>query len=456
MPPPPSFSCPVIGRWATLLRDSRGGMVLQLAVLEQQCVTPLLAAMALPPSDLPPLPILPILPPSDLPPLTSPPPAPLQARNSESLPVLRQAAWLLSNLTRPRPQSKELHDAIPTLTAILTTPDMDTEVLTHSCWALAYLSSEEEAVRELADPEVALPLMRHLAQWVAQPQQPTTAPALRIIGHMCSGSTALTQVVVDGGAIPALLACLTDSNRLSLKKEAIWTLSNIAAGTCPQVAALLASGAYPRVMACLRGAEASLKRECCYVLANPWADTVGLSQTVAEQLVEAGVVQPPPLAAAPPADLTCRPVPPPPCCPPLQELVSLLQPGQPLPLLLVAMEGLQDAIKRGQKLMMAVAKERAARARQAELAREEAEGAQAADAGPPPGPAGADGVSGSGAPPPPPAGTPEESEPAVLRNSVAQAMKGCGVMLRLEELLHHQDSAVHAKSNALRNILEFM
>jgi hypothetical protein len=41
----------------------------------------------------------------------------------------------------------------------------------------------------------------------------------------------------------------------------------------------------------MRGSEESVRRECTYVLANPWAQTVGVSQEVAEGLLEAGLVQ---------------------------------------------------------------------------------------------------------------------------------------------------------------------
>ena len=117
------------------------------------------------------------------------------ARNAENASLLRHAAWLLSNLCRPKPQTDDLFTAIPTIAAILTTPDNDLEVrglpawspetghmgvceaaqgppcpdgpdvccrravpllpqvVTHSCWALAYLTAEEPALDDLTDPE---------------------------------------------------------------------------------------------------------------------------------------------------------------------------------------------------------------------------------------------------------------------------------------------------------------
>jgi hypothetical protein len=45
------------------------------------------------------------------------------ARNAENGSLLRHSAWLLSNLARPRPQSNTLLEAVPTLSAILVTPD---------------------------------------------------------------------------------------------------------------------------------------------------------------------------------------------------------------------------------------------------------------------------------------------------------------------------------------------
>ena len=55
-------------------------------------------------------------------------------------------------------------------------------------------------------------------------------------------STSCVQAVIDAGGIPAMLACLGQVDRHSLKRDILIALSNIAAGTCEQVDALLQAG----------------------------------------------------------------------------------------------------------------------------------------------------------------------------------------------------------------------
>lgn len=165
---------------------------------------------------------------------------------------------------------------------VLSVPDQDMEVATHACWALAYLTALEEAVDELVDGEGAKEALAQLVAWVAAPPSNLTAPALRVLGNLCHGSTRHTQVrgaaavapgkrsalpplssssarsaggrkrikpcgflcacacareqaVLDAGGLAALLHCLQSSTRTSLRKEIVWSLSNVAAGTCDQV-----------------------------------------------------------------------------------------------------------------------------------------------------------------------------------------------------------------------------
>lgn len=88
-------------------------------------------------------------------------------------------------------------------------------------------------------------------------------------------------------------------------------------------------GVFPKIIGLMSGSEEAIKRECTYVLANPWASTVSVSHEVAKGLLDAGLVA---------------------------ELTKLLEVATPLSILIVAMDGLQDAIKRGQAMRMAIAK----------------------------------------------------------------------------------------------------
>ena len=116
------------------------------------------------------------------------------------------------------------------------------------------------------------------------PSQVAT-PALSTVGNIATGNNSQTQSVVDAGCIPALDKLLDHPdkgvrgawwgnrhtyspvahhvchNHHQIKKEACWVVSNIAAGSRPQLQALLDSGIMPRVVNMIVGSRACAS--CC-------------------------------------------------------------------------------------------------------------------------------------------------------------------------------------------------
>src|SRR3954453_10694330 len=69
-------------------------------------------------------------------------------------------------------------------------------------------------------------------------------PALRSVGNIVTGDDVQTQVIINCGALPALLALLS-SHKEGLRKEACWTISNITAGNSEQIQAVIDAGIIP-------------------------------------------------------------------------------------------------------------------------------------------------------------------------------------------------------------------
>ena len=65
-------------------------------------------------------------------------------------------------------------------------------------------------------------------------------PALRTIGNIVSGSDKQTQAVVDSGFLGACVGLLQHPKK-NIRKEACWSLSNIAAGSAGQLQALMSA-----------------------------------------------------------------------------------------------------------------------------------------------------------------------------------------------------------------------
>ena len=88
------------------------------------------------------------------------------------------------------------------------------------------------------------------------------------------------------------------------------------------------SGAFPAVIEELRNSNSeAITRECTYVLSNPWAPSVAATEVVAKGLVESGIIE---------------------------VLCKLISHQTPDSILVVAVEGLYDAVKKGQQVCVCV------------------------------------------------------------------------------------------------------
>eukprot|EP01062_Namystynia_karyoxenos_P029031 TRINITY_DN21885_c0_g1_i1.p1 TRINITY_DN21885_c0_g1~~TRINITY_DN21885_c0_g1_i1.p1 ORF type:complete len:600 (+),score=145.16 TRINITY_DN21885_c0_g1_i1:63-1802(+) len=158
--------------------------------------------------------------------------------------LARNLAWTLSNCVRHKPEP--VFDD-PTMSRIIRAgsrfmSNPDSEVVSDGAWTMAYLTQIEEPcahsliLEHGAESECA-GIVQIAVQNMLQGTQ-ARHPSLRIIGNLCSGSAEATQACVAKGALPALLSVLRAAHKPDQLKEVLWALSNIAAGTPEQCAAM--------------------------------------------------------------------------------------------------------------------------------------------------------------------------------------------------------------------------
>ncbi len=210
-------------------------------------------------------------------------------RHKDSQQILRIGSWALNNLcdSQPRPVL-DIAVLMPVLHALLTSED--SEVLSHTCWALSHMCDGPSAhIKVVVDANICwrlVELLQHRSWRV-------TKPALRTIGNIVCAEDEVdyTQYIIEAGAVPYLRELIAHSNR-EIQKEACWTLSNIAAGTCEQIQTVLDSGAIPLLvelaMQPASVTDAEVRSEACWVVLN--ATSCG-SDSQVEYLVKEGCIQ---------------------------------------------------------------------------------------------------------------------------------------------------------------------
>ncbi|KAK0456692.1 armadillo-type protein [Armillaria borealis] len=208
---------------------------------------------------------------------------PLLALLSEQhkLSMLRNATWTLSNFCRgksPQPDWELISPALTILTKLIYS--LDDEILIDACWAISYLSDgSNDKIQAVIESGVC----RRLVDLLMHGSTSVQTPALRSVGN-------ITQVVIASGALPALLSLLS-SPKDGIRKEACWTISNITAGSPPQIQSVIDANIIPPLINILQNADFKTRKEACWAISN--ATSGGLQEPAQiRYLVTQGCIKP--------------------------------------------------------------------------------------------------------------------------------------------------------------------
>ena len=113
----------------------------------------------------------------------------------------------------------------------------------------------------LTEAVVASGILPRLASLMGHSELIVVVPALRVTGNVISGTERHTQAALDAGALHFITPLLTHPKR-NVRREACWTISNVAAGTQPQISAMMAApGLTAAVLQQLKSSEWNVKKE---------------------------------------------------------------------------------------------------------------------------------------------------------------------------------------------------
>jgi hypothetical protein len=115
-------------------------------------------------------------------------------------------------------------------------------------------------------------------------------PALRSVGNIVTGDDVQTQIIINSGALAALLSLL-GSTKDGIRKEACWTISNITAGNSAQIQAVIDAGIIPPLIHLLSNGDFKTRKEACWAISN--ATSGGLQKLdQIRYLVSQGCIKP--------------------------------------------------------------------------------------------------------------------------------------------------------------------
>jgi len=115
-------------------------------------------------------------------------------------------------------------------------------------------------------------------------------PALRSVGNIVTGDDVQTQVIINCGALPALLSLLS-SGKDGIRKEACWTISNVTAGNSTQIQSVIDANIIPPLIHLLSNGDLKTRKEACWAISN--ATSGGLQKPdQIRYLVQQGCIKP--------------------------------------------------------------------------------------------------------------------------------------------------------------------
>lgn len=115
-------------------------------------------------------------------------------------------------------------------------------------------------------------------------------PALRSVGNIVTGDDVQTQVVINCGALAALLSLLS-STKDGIRKEACWTISNITAGNSTQIQSVVDANLIPPLIHLLQHGDFKTRKEACWAISNATSGGLQKPEQI-RYLVNCGAIKP--------------------------------------------------------------------------------------------------------------------------------------------------------------------
>lgn len=208
-----------------------------------------------------------------------------QIRPEIDVGFLRNIAWVLVNVCRnkePPPSMEIVSQLVPHLKQLIHSTDLN--ILTDSTWAVSYITELGTAYSQSI---IDQGLLHDMTPLLSHEDVKIQTAAIRALGSIVTGDEEQTQAVIDAGALPHLYRLINEQHIDKIVKEALWFISNIAAGSVEQIQQIIDNKLIHRIVHHLKHGDYNAKKESAWTIYN-----MSLSGTPEqlEHLVKEGVV----------------------------------------------------------------------------------------------------------------------------------------------------------------------
>ncbi|KAH8334235.1 importin subunit alpha [Drosophila kikkawai] len=207
--------------------------------------------------------------------------------NETPLSFLRNIVWLMSNLCRnknPSPPFEQVKRLLPVLSQLLQSQDI--QVLADACWALSYVTDDDNSKIQAVVDSDAVPRLVKLLQ---MDEPSIIVPALRSVGNIVTGTDQQTDVVIASGGLPRL-GYLLQHSKSNIVKEAAWTVSNITAGNQKQIQAVIQAGIFQQLRNVLEKGDFKAQKEAAWAVTN--TTTSGTPEQIVDLIEKYKILKP--------------------------------------------------------------------------------------------------------------------------------------------------------------------
>lgn len=217
----------------------------------------------------------------------------LSKLEEETIPnlVLNQGLWLITSIYKPKCQKNEpdkntSEKSAKILSVYLKSPNMDT--IMDCLWGLNVVTdTSHHSVMQIVLESGTIPLIFKLAVDYAD-NKGIISCAIKICGNMLTGKDLVIDEMINHGVIPFLERYVNDPFK-HFRREAIWALSNIAAGTKSQITALCDSGVLNKIFELVKDSDSDVIREATWVISNCLS---GADLELDVKLIRLGILDP--------------------------------------------------------------------------------------------------------------------------------------------------------------------